>query len=508
MTASAPSPPLLDVQGLSKAFPGVQALDNVDLTLNSSEVLALLGENGAGKSTLIKILGGAQAADTGVISINGQTVSFRHPVDSRKQGIGIIYQEFNLVPEMTVVENLFLGQESTRAGFIRRPHEAQAVRRVFERLGIDIDPSRRISTLSVAEQQLVEIARAFLSDSRILIMDEPTAALSTREVDVLFRVVKELRQSGIGIIYISHRLDEIFALADRVTVLRDGKLVGTKPLAKVDRPKLIEMMVGRSLEQEFPTRQPKVGAVRLEVRHLSQQDVIDDVSFDVRGGEILALAGLVGAGRTELVRLIFGADRPDRGTIRLDGRTLTIRRPRDAIQAGICLLTEDRKQQGLVLLRSCLENFSLANLERFSRFGWINQKREQSRLAEYQAQLSLRIPSISTPSAHLSGGNQQKLLLARWLERNAEVLIFDEPTRGIDVGAKLEIYKLMARLAAQGKAIVMVSSELPEVLGMADRILVMRDGAIAGEITDVDRTTQEEVMALAVGETHADPAMT
>jgi ABC-type sugar transport system ATPase subunit len=489
--------PLLEMRGITKSFPGVQALRDVDVTLARGEILALLGENGAGKSTLIKVLAGAIAPDRGAISINGQVVAIRSPLDARRTGIGVIYQELNLVPTLSAADNLFLGCES--GVWLHPSAEREQAQKLFARLGVAVPSNTRCRDLSVAQQQIVEIAKALGSNLRILVLDEPSATLTPQEIDRLFGVLRELTAQGIGVIYISHRLDEIFTLADRVTVLRDGQHVATKPVADVNRAQLIEMMVGRKLEQEFPARSASIGAPRLVVKNLQRGRHVRDVSFELRRGEIVALTGLVGSGRTETARLLFGADRPDAGTISLDDRPLHLRGPRDAIRAGVCLLTEDRKAQGLVLARSALENFALPNLGRWSWCGWLRRPQERRAFDRHAAGLRIRLAHPGQRVEQLSGGNQQKVVLAKWLEANCDVVLFDEPTRGIDVGAKYEIYLLMNQLAAQGKAILMISSELSEVLGMADRILVMHEGRITGEIAEVKNATQEQIMRLAVG---------
>lgn len=492
-------PPLLTMRGVDKSYPGVQALLGVDLTLERGEVLALLGENGAGKSTLIKVLAGAVLPDHGDILLDGQPARIRTPLDARRAGIAIIYQEFSLVPTLTAAENLFLGRERSRLGWLSRRAEHAAARRLFERLGVAVDPDVPCGMLSVAQQQAVEIARALALEARIIVMDEPSATLTPQEVDRLLAVVRELTAQGIGVIYVSHRLEEIEALADRVTVLRDGRHVATRPRAEVDRATLIELMIGRRLDQEFPSRSVTIGEPRLVVEHLSCAHTgVRDVSLTVRRGEVLALTGLVGAGRTEVARLLFGADRADTGTITLDGQPIQVRNPRAAIRAGICLLTEDRKAQGLVLDQSVRANFALPNLTRLARLGFLSARRERRALSHYAEALRLKVPHFEVPARTLSGGNQQKLVLAKWLEANSEVLIFDEPTRGIDVGAKAEIYQLINDLARRGKAILMISSELPEVLALADRILVMHDGRVTGEIADARHATQRDVMELAV----------
>ena len=495
--ADAAQKPLLQMHGISKSFPGVQALSEVDLTLHAGEVLALLGENGAGKSTLIKILGGAHRQDEGTIEINGNSVHLNNPLSSQAKGIGIIYQEFNLVPGLTARENIFLGQEPSSICFIPRVQEEEKSRELFAQIGVEIDPNALCGDLTVAQQQVVEIAKALSQDARIIVMDEPTAALTPREVEGLLKVIRELRAQGIGIIYISHRLDEIDEIADRVTILRDGSHVATRDKSKLQRDEMIELMVGRSLEKEFPFHECQPGNVRLAVKNLSQSSKVRNVSFELRAGEIVGLTGLVGAGRTETARLIFGADKKDSGTVELDGKPIGATSPRDAINCGICLLTEDRKSQGLILGQTVQENFGLPNLKQFTQTGLIDRAKESDALAKFVKQIPIKVTSHDQPAQTLSGGNQQKVVLAKWLQRNAEVIIFDEPTRGIDVGAKYEIYQLIHQLADEGKAILMISSELPEILGMSDRILVMNEGRITGEITDVSSATQEEIMKLA-----------
>jgi ribose transport system ATP-binding protein len=490
---------LLSIHGIHKSFPGVHALRGVDLELRAGEVLALVGENGAGKSTLVKVLAGAHRPDSGSMAVDGAPAAFRSPLDARKAGIAVIYQELNLVPSLTAAANIFLGQERTRLGWLRQGEERRLARELLQRVGVDIDPGVLCSDLTVAQRQVVEIAKALAADARLLVMDEPSAALTPQEVERLFGIIRDLKNHGLGIIYISHRLEEVFAIADRVMVLRDGEQIGTQSVDSVDRDHLIEMMVGRKLEQEFPRRDVRVGGPRLAVHGLCRGNAVRGVSFVVGRGEVLALTGLVGSGRTETVRLIFGADRRDAGTITLDGKELAIRCPRDAIRAGVALLTEDRKGQGLVLAHSVRENFALPNLEHWSKWGWIKQRAEQAALARHIESLHIRLQSPEQPVATLSGGNQQKVVLAKWLEHFCEVILFDEPTRGIDVGAKYEIYQLINALAAQGKAIVLVSSELEEALGMADRIVVMHEGRITGEITDVPHATEAEILRLAVG---------
>lgn len=491
--------PRLQMQRISKSFPGVQALCAVDLDVRPGEVHALLGENGAGKSTLIKILGGVYQPDQGSILLDGRTTAFHSPRAARGAGVAIIYQEFSLVPSLTVAENLCLGREPHCGGWVRSGLQRRQAERALQQLGVQLPLDATCDSLSVAQQQLVEIAKALTQEARVLVMDEPTTTLMPDDVARLFHVIDELRQQGIAIIYISHRLEEIDRLADRVTVLRDGQNVATWARGAWTRPSLIEAMVGRQLEQEFPKQVAPRGAPRLVVRDLHRGDAVRGVSFQVHAGEVLGLTGLVGSGRTETARLIFGADRATRGTVALDGRTLRLRSPRDAIQAGICLLTEDRKRQGLLLGRSVLENFALPNLPSLATAGVVNVRRERAAWAGHAQTLQIKVPTPETLAAHLSGGNQQKVVLAKWLQRQADVIIFDEPTRGIDVGAKYEIYLLINQLAQAGKAILMISSELPEVLGMSDRILVMHQGRITGEITDPRQATPAQIMRYAIG---------
>ena len=477
----------------------MHALKGVDFDLNGGECVALLGENGAGKSTLIKVLGGAHQPDEGSLEIDGQSMVFEKPTDSLDAGIAVIYQEFNLVPGLSVAENVFLGMEPNDFGWVRMSEQKRRVEDTCKRIGANLSPNALCEDLTVAERQLVEIAKALVRDARVLVMDEPSAALTKKEVEQLYLLVDDLKSKGIGIVYVSHRLEEVERLADRAVVMRDGERVGELGREELDRRRIIELMVGRSMDQEFPVHRRQPGEVRLRARGLSKGDKVRKVSLEVRAGEIVALTGLVGAGRTETARLLFGADERESGEIELDGKSLSLRTPRDAIEAGVCLLTEDRKDQGLVLGLSVRVNFGLPNLESFSRRGWIDERREAQSFSGYVDKIMIKVSGPNQSAGQLSGGNQQKVVLAKWLERNAEILIFDEPTRGIDVGAKYEIYQWMNQLADQGKGILMISSELPEVLGMSDRILVMKEGELVGEVSNGNEVTQESLMAMAIG---------
>lgn len=485
------------MKGIEKSFPGVQALSSVSFDLGVGEIHALVGENGAGKSTLIKILTGAHPADAGAILLDGQPVSYRSPSEAQASGIVTMYQEFTLVPSLSVRANLFLGHERSRRGFIDFRSETSEARAIFEKLRVEIDIEAKVADLSIALQQMIEIGRALAQEARILILDEPTAALTPREVESLFRILRDLQARGIGILFVSHRLDEVFAIADRITVLRDGVAIDTRSTPDYSRQELIEDMVGRSIDNEYPKAEVPLGEVRFEVRQLHGGGV-SDVSFSVKRGEVVGLAGLMGAGRTEVARLIFGADRKVSGAISLDGRSLSINSPREAIRQGICLLTEDRKAQGLIPKASVKENFALPNLAAWSRLGWVNSQKETSRFADRVNSLRIRVTSAEQRVEDLSGGNQQKLLVARWLETDSQVFLFDEPTRGIDVGAKYEIYALIGELAAQGKVVLVISSELPELLGICDRILVIREGRLVADVADVRNARQEDILSLAV----------
>ena len=492
-----PSMSLLVLKNITKTFPGVRALDDVSLDLNQSEVLAILGENGAGKSTLIKLLGGVFQPDQGTIEFDGQETIIHTPKTAKEMRIGIIYQELNVIPFSTVLDNLFLGSERT-IGFKKTSEEIAKAKVILEEFGISLPLDQRCSNLSVANQQLIEITKALLLDVRILVLDEPTTSLTDKDVDHLFEILEGLVEKGIGIIYISHRLEEIDRIANRLYFLRDGKHVGTFPKVGMTRDRMIELMVGRKLENEFPLFDPTPGDVVLSVDRLSYKDTVKDISFDLKAGEILGITGLMGAGRTEMIRLIAGADNHTSGNVYHSGKIAVIHSPADAIREGIGLLPEDRKAQGLVLKRPVGENFSLLNLKEYSSNGWISDKKLSNRLRFYKDKLSIKFSSQSQKSENLSGGNQQKLVLAKWLEKDCEIFIFDEPTKGIDVGAKYEIYELMNKLIEEGKSIIMVSSELPEVIGMSTRILVMKNGELVGELDNQEKRNQEEIMQIMV----------
>ncbi len=491
---------VLEMTDVVKRFPGVLAVNKAQLKLRPGEVHCLLGENGAGKSTLMKILAGAQPMDAGEIRIAGAPVHIASPHHAQQLGVSMIYQEFNLSPYLSVAENIYLGREPriAKTPFVNWTKMYADARALLERIGMNLDVRKPVNECSVAQQQMIEIAKALSFQAKIIVMDEPSATLTDHELASLFRLIRELRREGIGIIYISHRLEEIFEIGDRVTVMRDGEYIDTKPVGELTRELIISMMVGRTLKNEFPKEEFARGEERLRVEGLSRRGAFRDIDFSVHRGEIVGLTGLVGAGRTEVARAIFGADPIDGGQILLDGAPLRLTSPRGAIQHGIGLLTEDRKGQGLVLGLSVRENTTLANLKALSAFFFVNRRRERTVAAQYVRDLQIKTPSIEQTAQNLSGGNQQKVVLAKWLFTDSKVLIFDEPTRGIDVGAKVEIYKLMNDLVRRGVAILMISSELPEVLGMCDRILVMHEGRLAGELARSE-ATQEKIMHLATG---------
>ncbi|HKN05855.1 MAG TPA: sugar ABC transporter ATP-binding protein [Buttiauxella sp.] len=490
----------LQMSHITKRFPGVLALSNVSFTLRRGEVHALLGENGAGKSTLMKILSGVYQPDEGDIIFEGKPVSFASPLSAQDAGITIIHQEFNLFPELTVEDNIFIGREFCKKNRWRldEKQQRQAATDILQKLNLNISPGTLVSDLTVAQQQMVEIAKAISVNAKILIMDEPTAALTETEIESLFKVTRLLKEQGTGIVYISHRLEELALIADRATVMRDGQFIDTVDYDSVKISDLIAMMVGRDLGNIYPRRQASTHQKPvLEVSGLTRKGVLHDIEFTLCRGEILGFAGLMGAGRTELARAIFGADPIDAGSIKLNGKETVIKDIPDAISQGISYLTEDRKKEGLALGLSVERNIMLGNYPEYSdRYGIVDTKRCQKTSQEQVNALRIKTPHLEQAALNLSGGNQQKIIIARWVCKDTDILIFDEPTRGIDVGAKLEIYELMNRLVAKGKSIIMISSELPEVLGMCDRILVMRNGRITGELTS-DDATQEKIMQYA-----------
>src|SRR5215216_4232517 len=488
--------PVVRFRNISKEFPGVLAVDEVDLDILPGEVHVVAGENGAGKSTLMKLLSQVERPSGGEIEISGERVEFHGPRYAQTLGVAMVYQEFALASHLSIAENLYMGREPGRFGFVNRRAESQEARGLLERVGLHTDPDRTVSGLTVAEMQRVEIAKALAIDAKVVIMDEPTATLAEKEIEGLFEVIRDLQSHGIAILYISHRLDEIFRIADRVTVMRDGKIVDTLPIDDLDEDKLVRLMVGRDIENLYPKTEVEIGDVVLRAEGITRANVLKDCSFEVRSGEILGFAGLVGAGRTELARAVFGADRMDSGTVELEGRELNIMNPQDAIEAGIGYLTEDRKSEGLALQLGVDQNITLAHVP--TRFGFINLVEERRIARRRRDELNIRTPSIRRSVQVLSGGNQQKVVVAKWLEARARVLFFDEPARGIDVGAKAEMFGLIEDLAKEGRGIVIISSYLPELLNMCDRILVMHEGEVAGLIPRAE-FSEERVMALATG---------
>ena len=486
---------LLEMRSITKRFPGVVALDRVDFELERGEVHVLLGENGAGKSTLVKMLAGAYRPDEGEILLDGEAASISSAMDAQKLGISTIYQEFNLVPQLTVAENIFLGRQPRRFGFVDRRKMREEARKLLDRMKVLVDPDALVSNLGVAQRQMVEIAKALSLNARILIMDEPTASLSGQEVERLFEIVRGLKEEEVAMIFISHHLEEVSEIGERVTVLRDGKVVDRVP-ASTEHSKLVRMMVGRSVEAQFPRRRPEVGEVLLEVKNLSREGVLEDVSFSLRAGEVVGVAGIVGAGRTELARAIFGADPGDAGEVWVEGRRMERGDPREAKHRGMGFVTEDRQGQGIVPPLSVAENLGLASLKRNTHVGLVNRREQRKQARKKIEDLNIRTPGPEQEIRYLSGGNQQKAVIGKWLLADSKVLIMDEPTRGIDVGAKVEIYELMNELTENGAGILMISSDLPEVLGMSDRILVMSGGRIMGELS-VEEANGENVMELA-----------
>lgn len=491
---------ILTMKNIHKRFPGVYALNSVDFELEYGEVHALLGENGAGKSTLIKILAGIYSVDEGEIYIKGEKCTITGVHDSQAKGISVIHQELCLVPYMTVAENMFLGREriSRKTGFVKDKELDSEAQEILDSLGLNIRARTRVRELSVAQQQMVEIAKALSVEAEIIVMDEPTASLTEKEVDMLFKTIGDLKKKNISVIYISHRMEELFKITDRVTVMRDGKYIGTRVTSGTKKDELIAMMVGRELTELYKREDHVPGEVILEVRNLRREMVLKDISFSLRKGEILGISGLVGAGRTELARAIFGIDSFQSGSIRLEGKELNIRTPLDAMGNGIALVPENRKEQGLVLIQSVGYNITLPVLKQFIKFAGTDRKVEDSIISRYIEKLAIKTPSAKQLAGNLSGGNQQKVVIAKWLATAPKVLILDEPTRGVDVGAKAEIYSIMSMLAKQGVGIIMISSELPEVINMSDRVMVMCNGAIAG-VLERHELDQEKIMHYATG---------
>jgi ribose transport system ATP-binding protein len=489
---------LVEMTGISKSFPGVHALDDCRFELRPGEVHALVGENGAGKSTLMKVLSGIYKRDAGTIKVRGAEVEILSPRAAQDLGIAIIHQELNLMGHLTVAQNIFIGREPRRGFVLDDKALNRKAAELFEELHLNLDPTARVSRLAVAQQQMVEIAKALSFSSAVLIMDEPTAALTDTEIDELFRIIRHLRDQGKGVVHISHRLEELKQISDRITVMRDGRYIATVTTAEAEIQQIISMMVGRTVFEATPELPEKRDpTVVLEVKGLNRGRQVRDVSFQLHRGEILGVAGLVGAGRTEVMRAIFAADRPESGTITIKGQPATVRSPSDAVQHGIAYLSEDRKRYGLALGMDVEVNTVLASLGRFAnRFGWVRTGATRKQALEQVKALAIKTPGISQRVKNLSGGNQQKVVIAKWLTADTDILIFDEPTRGIDVGAKSEIYRLLNDLAKQGKSIIMISSELPEILRMSHRILVMCEGRITGELTSAE-ATQEKIMTLA-----------
>ena len=495
--------PFVELRKATKSYGAVRAMRDGNLALRSGEVRAVMGENGAGKSTLVKVLGGVIRRDAGEMLVDGRPVDFHSPHDARDAGIAVIYQEPTLFPDLSIAENVVMGYHPL--GSLRRIDRGAMHRRVqglLDRLGVRLDPERPVRGLSIADQQIVEIAKALSFEARVLIMDEPTAALSGNEVERLFTVVKALREDGAAILFISHRLEEVFAICDTVTVMRDGAVVHDARIADMTPDEMVRRMVGRELSALFPKQETKVGSTVLSVSRLTREGVFFDISFDVRAGEIVALAGLVGAGRSEVARAIFGVDKPDAGHVEVDGQRLSPGKPLAAMRAGIGFVPEDRRQQGLVMDLSIARNATMTRTGSLARLGLIRSAAENRLAHEWATRLQLKFHRLEDPAGFLSGGNQQKVVLAKWLATEPKLLIVDEPTRGIDVGTKAEVHRLMSELAGQGLAVLMISSELPEVLGMADRVLVMHEGRLTEELSRAD-ADEESVIRAATGHAKA-----
>ncbi len=491
----------IEMKGINKAFGSNQVLHDAGFVLEDGEVHALMGENGAGKSTLMKILTGVYKKDAGTITIDGKEVNFKNPQEAEKAGIVFIYQELNVLYDLTVEENLFMGKEITKFfGICDKKAMRAKAQEVMEKMGVNIPVDAVMSDLSVGQQQMVEICKALMVDAKVLIMDEPTAALTERETESLFKVMKSLREKGVSIVYISHRMEEIFELCDRITILRDGSYIGTEKISEIDMDGVVRMMIGREIGERFPKRDVKIGDVVLRVEGLTREGLFHDVSFDVRAGEVLGVAGLMGAGRTEIMRAIFGCIPKDQGNIYIEGQKVRIKNPEQAIKAGIGFITEDRKTEGLLLEKSISDNIEIVNLKTVSQKGVLSRKKEKDLVKKEIEEFHIKCFGPWHECNNLSGGNQQKVVLAKWIATNPKILILDEPTRGVDIGAKKEIYNVINQMAALGVAVVMVSSELPEVLGMSDRIMVVREGEVRG-VLDGKAADQEKIMTLATGGT-------
>lgn len=491
----------IEMTGINKSFGANQVLKDAAFTLKDGEVHALMGENGAGKSTLMKILTGVYTKDSGTVKVDGKEVNFKSPQEAEKAGIVFIYQELNVLFDLTVEENLFMGKEITKKfGICDKKAMHAKAQEVMDKMGVQIPIEAVMSDLSVGQQQMVEICKALMVDAKVIIMDEPTAALTERETESLFRVMRALQKKGVSIVYISHRMEEIFVLCDRITILRDGSYIGTEHVNDIDMDGIVKMMIGREIGERYPKRDVKIGEEVLRVEGLTKEKVFHDVSFDVRAGEVLGVAGLMGAGRTEIMQAIFGSISKNRGQIYIDGKQVTIKNPRQAIAAGIGFITEDRKTEGLLLEKSIAENIEIANLKSVSKHGVLSKKKQEELVHQGIDEFKIKCFGPWHECNNLSGGNQQKVVLAKWIATNPKILILDEPTRGVDIGAKKEIYNVINKMAAQGVAVIMVSSELPEVLGMSDRIMVVREGEVRG-ILDGKDADQEKIMTLATGGT-------
>lgn len=493
---------LLQMRNISKSFPGVKALDDVEFSLHHGEVHALVGENGAGKSTLMKILSGIYIEDSGTIMVNGKQHTISTPNMAEDLGIAIIHQELSLIKDLTIAENIFLGCEFKygKTNFINTRLMVEESNKYLKFLDIDIDPNTVARNLSVGEQQMVEIAKALSKQAKILVLDEPTAALTTPEIESLFKIIASLKEKGVGMVYVSHRMEEIFMISDRITVLRDGRYVATKNTKDTDMQELVKLMVGREITDYYPKWDPPKDKLKekMRIENLNVEGKLKDISLTVNSGEILGIAGLMGAGRTELAKSLFGIEKPSRGKIWIDGKETQIKNPKDAIEQGISLVTEDRKDEGLVLISSCQDNIALPNMNKISRLGFVSESKLKQLSTSTIDNLSIKTSDVSQTVDNLSGGNQQKVVIGKWLATNPQILILDEPTRGVDVGAKKEIYEIMVELAESGVAIIMISSELPEVLGMSNRILVMHEGRIMAEFDRME-ATQEKIMFAATG---------